>query len=96
MTSNSALRIDVASIPDFRRLELAKGALALTEQAFSMPGAEERYQRWKAERAKKGDRPLNLGSVLELEPDPRCCSEGLPDFLPFFHREFPRVQPFVQ
>ena len=53
MTSNPTLRIDLASIPDFRRVELAKGALALTEQVFSMPGAEERYQRWKAERTKK-------------------------------------------
>lgn len=43
---NPALRIDLASIPDFRRMELAKGALALTEQVFSMPGAEERYQAW--------------------------------------------------
>ena len=31
MFSNLTLRIDVASIPDFRRVELAKGALALTE-----------------------------------------------------------------
>ncbi len=38
--------IDLAAIPDFRRLELAKGALALTEQVFSMPEAEERYQAW--------------------------------------------------
>ena len=39
MTQSTALRIDIASIPDFRREELAKGALALTEQVFSMPGA---------------------------------------------------------
>ena len=31
MIPNPALRIDLASIPDFRRVELAKGALALTE-----------------------------------------------------------------
>ena len=54
MFSNLTLRIDVASIPDFRRVELAKGALALTEQVFSMPGAEERYQeRLKKRRAKE-------------------------------------------
>lgn len=51
MTAQSpALHIDIASIPDFRRKELAKGALALTEQVFSMPGAEERYQAWLKER----------------------------------------------
>lgn len=47
------LHIDIASIPDFRRIELAKGALALTEQVFSMPGAEERYQAWLKERRAK-------------------------------------------
>ena len=46
MAKSPVLRIDIASIPDFRREELAKGALALTEQVFSMPGAEERYQAW--------------------------------------------------
>ena len=46
MEQTPALCIDVMSIPDFRREELAKGALALTEQVFSMPGAEERYQAW--------------------------------------------------
>lgn len=46
LTQNPALSIDLASIPDFRREDLAKGALALTEQVFSMPGAEERYQAW--------------------------------------------------
>ena len=40
------LTIHIDQIPDFRRIELAKGALALTEQVFSMPGAEERYQAW--------------------------------------------------
>ena len=46
MIPNPAPRIDLAAIPDLRRIELAKGALALTEQVFSMPGAEERYQAW--------------------------------------------------
>ena len=32
MEQTNTLRIDIASIPDFRREELAKGALALTEQ----------------------------------------------------------------
>lgn len=50
------LHIDIASIPDFRREELAKGALALTEQVFSVPGAEERYQAWLNERRAKGKR----------------------------------------
>ena len=43
---NFGLHIDLASIPEFRRIQLAKGALELTEQVFSMPGAEERYQAW--------------------------------------------------
>lgn len=54
MERTPTLHIDLAAIPDFRRLELAKGALALTEQVFSMPGAEERYQEWlKKRRAKE-------------------------------------------
>lgn len=56
LEQNSAIRIDIASIPDFRRVELAKGALALTEQVFSMPGAEERYQAWLKERRTKQKR----------------------------------------
>ncbi len=58
---NPTLSIDVASIPDFRRIELAKGALALTEQVFSMPGAEERYQAWLKERRAKQKK--HIGSV---------------------------------
>ncbi len=46
LIQNPTPSIDLTSIPDFRRIELAKGALALTEQVFSMPGAEERYQAW--------------------------------------------------
>lgn len=53
LAQNAAPSIDLASIPNFRRLELAKGALALTEQVFSMPGAEERYQAWLEERRAK-------------------------------------------
>ena len=53
MIPDPALRIDLESIPDFRRIDLAKGALALTEQVFSMPGAEERYQAWLKERKAK-------------------------------------------
>ena len=53
MAQSPTMRIDIASIPDFRREELAKGALALTEQVFSMPGAEECYQAWLKERKAK-------------------------------------------
>ena len=42
----NTISIDISQIPEFRRIDLAKGALALTEQVFSMPGAEERYQAW--------------------------------------------------
>lgn len=48
--------IDLKSIPDSRRVELAKGAIALTREAFSEPGAEERYQQWLKERAKRDRR----------------------------------------
>lgn len=56
MPQSPTLRIDIASIPNFRREELAKGALALTKQVFSMPGAEERYQAWLKERRAKQKR----------------------------------------
>ena len=60
MTHTPAPHIDIASIPDFRREELAKGALALTEQVFSMPGAEERYQAWLKERRAKQKRTARV------------------------------------
>lgn len=48
------IHIDVNQIPEFQRIALAKTVLALTEQAFSMPGAEECYQAWLKEyRAKQ-------------------------------------------
>lgn len=40
------IHIEIDKIPEFRRISLAKGALNLVEQVFSMPGAEERYQAW--------------------------------------------------
>lgn len=52
----NTVTIDISQIPDFRRIDLAKGALALTEQVFSMPGAEERYQTWLKERRAKQKR----------------------------------------
>lgn len=61
------IHIDTTAIPDFRRESLAKGALALTEQFFSMPGAEERYQAWlkerKAKQAKASNRRGNRCAV---------------------------------
>lgn len=53
MARTPALHINLASIPDFRRVELAKGALVLTKQVFSVSGAEERYQAWLKERKAK-------------------------------------------
>ena len=52
----NTISIDISQIPEFRRIDLAKGALALTEQVFSMPGAEERYQAWLKERRAKQKR----------------------------------------
>ena len=55
------IHIDIATIPDFRRDDLAKGALKLTEQVFSMPGAEERYQKWLQEHKDKQRRTVQKG-----------------------------------
>lgn len=52
----SKFYIDLKSIPDFRRVELAKGAIALTREVFSEPGAEERYQQWLKERTERNRR----------------------------------------
>ena len=38
----------------------------------------------------------NFCAIRKREPDPRRCSESLPDLFPFLHRKLPRVQPFVQ
>ncbi len=66
LSQNFSLSIDIASIPDFRREELAKGALALTEQVFSMPGAEERYQAWLKERRAKQKKTAETASQKEF------------------------------
>ena len=45
--------IETSAIPDYHREQLARGALDLMEQVFSLPGAEERYQAWLTERRKR-------------------------------------------
>ena len=40
--------VDINAIPSFRKDELARGALDLVEQVFSIPEAEEKYQEWLA------------------------------------------------
>lgn len=45
-----SVQIDTSKIPAFRKRELAKATLALVDQVFSVPGAEERYQDWLASR----------------------------------------------
>ena len=51
---NDKIHIDISQIPDCYRESLARGAIELTKQVFSMPGAEERYQEWlKKRRAKE-------------------------------------------
>lgn len=42
------IHINPEEIPAFRREELARCILDLMEQAFSVPGEEERYQQWLA------------------------------------------------
>lgn len=56
VVDTSKFYIDLKSIPDFRRVELAKGAIALTREVFSEPGAEERYQQWLKERTERNRR----------------------------------------
>lgn len=41
-----SIHINPEEIPAFRREELARCILDLMEQAFSVPGEEERYQQW--------------------------------------------------
>ncbi len=50
------IHIDTSQIPAFRREELAKGALLLVEQVFSLPGAEEKFQAWRAKRRANAER----------------------------------------
>lgn len=44
------IQVDTSKVPNFRKEELARGALLLVEQVFSLPGAEEKYQAWLAKR----------------------------------------------
>lgn len=46
MSTAEAIHINPEEIPAFRRDELAQCILDLMEQAFSVPGEEERYQQW--------------------------------------------------
>ena len=52
MADEAVIRIDTSQVPNFRKEELARGALLLVEQVFSLPGAEERFQEWKSQREK--------------------------------------------
>lgn len=57
------IEIDTSAIPAYKALALAEAAIALTEQVFSMPGAEERYQEWLRERKnKKAAAPADTGN----------------------------------
>lgn len=47
------VRINPDLIPEHQLIELAKWAIELTEKVFSIPGEEERYQAWLAERNRK-------------------------------------------
>ena len=48
MRTEIVVRTD--EVPEFRRIELARAAIALTKATFSTPGEEERYQEWLAHR----------------------------------------------
>ena len=47
------IHIDFDQIPEYQRGELAKFALDLTRNLFAVPGEEERYQKWLADRKKR-------------------------------------------
>ena len=46
MVANTTISLDLSAVPDFRRIELADGAIQLARRLFSLPGVEEEYQRW--------------------------------------------------
>lgn len=46
-------KVDIASIPDFRKEELARCVLTSLEKAMAQPGAEEEFQAWLAAYKKK-------------------------------------------
>lgn len=46
-------KVDIASIPDFRKEELARCVLASLEKAMAQPGAEDEFQAWLAAYKKK-------------------------------------------
>lgn len=48
------MTVDLSKIPDYRRRELALGAIDLTKAIFSRPGEEEKYQKWLSERQAAG------------------------------------------
>ena len=50
---SATVTIDTSQIPEHVRLELLSIVYDATAAYFQQPGVEERYQRWKAEKAKK-------------------------------------------
>lgn len=50
---NSVVTIDTSQIPEHIRLELLSIVYNATVAYFQQPGVEEKFQRWKAEKAKK-------------------------------------------
>lgn len=51
------VKVNVSEIPEFQRSQLAEFALELTRNIFAIPGEEERYQSWLA------DRKSRLGNI---------------------------------
>lgn len=46
----TTIHINTAEIPDYKRDELARGAIELMRQVFAIPGEEESYRVWLAKR----------------------------------------------
>ena len=67
LVNADSIHINPEEIPAFRREELARCILDLMEQAFSVPGEEERYQQWlKCYRAqKKEGGKINAEGLLD-------------------------------
>ena len=50
---NPSVSIDTGQIPEHIRLELLSIVYNATAAFFQQPGVEERYERWKAEKAQR-------------------------------------------
>lgn len=48
-----AKKIDVNQIPEYQKNQISEFALSVVANCFAIPGMEEKYQKWLAERKRK-------------------------------------------